>query len=340
MYFSHLMLCDRREGLSNQERYEQQLEEVRLLEDLGYWCCWFAEHHFSGYALVPDCLLMAAAAARETTHIRLGAGVVVLPFQHHPIRVAEQAAMVDCLSHGRLELGFGRGYQPHEFAGFGVTLEESHERFEQALRVVTQALGQDSDLSFATPLFKGEHVTIWPKPVQHPIPYWGAAISDASFTRYGKLGWPILTFPANQPPELLRGQIDMYRRVYREYGHDPRRMRIALTLFTYVAEDADEAHATFERGMAHYFGFLHSITADAEAVQHQVYNSIPTTARLSGNPEQVITRLRALIDDFGVSDIVNITQFRGYLSHEQVMNSMRLFAERVMTAFPLAVAPR
>jgi luciferase-like monooxygenase len=67
MYFSHLMLCDRREGLSSQARYEQQLEEVRLLEALGYWCCWFAEHHFAGYALMPDCLLMAAAAARETT---------------------------------------------------------------------------------------------------------------------------------------------------------------------------------------------------------------------------------------------------------------------------------
>jgi len=339
MHFSHLMLCDRREGLSSQERYEQQLEEVRLLDQLGYWCCWFAEHHFSGYALVPDCLLMAAAAARETKRIRLGAGVVVLPFQHHPIRVAEQAAMVDCLSQGRLELGFGRGYQPHEFTGFGVTLEESHERFEQALRVVTQALdraasSQDGDdLAYVTPLFKGEHVSIWPRPVQRPIPYWGAAISEASFTRYGQLGWPILTFPANQPPELLRAQIDTYRRVYREHGHDPARMRIALTMFTYVAEDAEEAHATFERGMAHYFGFLHHITTEAETVQHNVYDSIPTTARLSGNPEQVIARVRALIDDFAVSDIVNITQFRGYLTHEQVVRSMRLFAERVMPAF-------
>ena len=68
------------------------------MDELGYWACWFAEHHFAGYALVPDCLLMAAAAARETRQIRLGTGVVVLPFQHHPIRVVEQAAMVDCLS--------------------------------------------------------------------------------------------------------------------------------------------------------------------------------------------------------------------------------------------------
>src|SRR4029434_4087937 len=125
------------------------------------------------------------------------------------------------------------------------------------------------------------------------------------------------------------------RRVYRECGHDPARMRIALTMFTYVAEDADEAHATFERGMAHYFGFLHRITTDAEVVQHHVYDSIPTTARLSGSPEQVIARLRTLIDDFGVSDIVNITQFRGYLTHEQIVRSIRLFAEQVMPVFPL-----
>ena len=109
MHFSHLVLCDRREGQSSQERYEQQLAEVRLMDQLGYWACWFAEHHFAGYALVPDCLLMAAAAARETRRIRLGTGVVVLPFQHHPIRVVEQAAMVDCLSGGRLELGSGVG---------------------------------------------------------------------------------------------------------------------------------------------------------------------------------------------------------------------------------------
>src|SRR5438445_11686593 len=118
MYFSHLMLCDRREGLSSQERYEQQLAEVRLLEELGYWCCWFAEHHFSGYALVPGCLLMAAAAARETTRIPLGSGVVVLPFQHHSLRVAEHAAMEACPLTGRLGLMMCRSFHAHELKGF------------------------------------------------------------------------------------------------------------------------------------------------------------------------------------------------------------------------------
>lgn len=332
-YFSQLVLCDRREGQSSQERYEQQLAEVRLMDQLGYWACWFAEHHFAGYALVPDCLMMAAAAARETRRIRLGAGVVVLPFQHHPIRVVEQAAMVDCLSGGRLELGLGRGYQPHEFLGFGVKLEESQARFDQSLGVVRQALAQLDGLSYSTPLFQGHGASIWPKPVQNPIPCWGASISEASFARYGALGWPILTFPANQKPEVLRSQIDTYRRVYREHGHDPARMRVALTMFCYLAESGAEANETFERGMEKYFGFLDSITVNAEKQQHSLYDRIPTLARLSGSPEDAVKRLRELIDYFDVTDFLNMSQFAGYLSHEQISRSMRLFAERVMPHF-------
>jgi len=333
MYFSQLVLCDRREGQSSQERYEQQLAEVRLMDQLGYWACWFAEHHFAGYALVPDCLMMAAAAARETRRIRLGAGVVVLSFQHHPIRVVEQAAMVDCLSGGRLELGLGRGYQPHEFLGFGVKLEESQARFDQSLGVVRQALAQLDGLSYSTPLFQGHGASIWPKPVQNPIPCWGASISEASFARYGALGWPILTFPANQKPEVLRSQIDTYRRVYREHGHDPARMRVALTMFCYLAESGAEANETFERGMEKYFGFLDSITVNAEKQQHSLYDRIPTLARLSGSPEDAVKRLRELIDYFDVTDFLNMSQFAGYLSHEQISRSMRLFAERVMPHF-------
>ena len=116
------------------------MEEVRLIDCLGYGSIWFAEHHFDGYAFIPDAL-MACAAARETQRIRLGAGVVVLPF-HHPVRVAEQAAMVDYLSHGRLLLGIGRGYQPHEFTGFGQHLGESEERYEQGLEVLLRALNK------------------------------------------------------------------------------------------------------------------------------------------------------------------------------------------------------
>ncbi len=333
MYFSQLCLVDRRPGLPDQVRLRQQMEEVRLLDELGYWAVWFAEHHFVGYALCGDTLTFCAAAARETSRIKLGAGMVVLPF-HHPVRVAEQAALVDCLSDGRLLLGIGRGYQPPEFAGFGQRMEDSLARFEQSYAVLQQVMVQD-DVSFANDFWSGEHVTIWPKPVQRPIPIWAAAISDSSFERYGCLGLPILTFPSTVPAEQLKRQIEVYRQVYRDHGHDPAALRIGFTAFTYIEEDGTQADQVFEAAMTEYFGLLDRLTrleATAEAAQ-QVYDRIPTTGRMTGNPDQVVERLRQIQQEFGITDVLNVTQYAGVLSHKQVLGSLRLFAERVMPAF-------
>ncbi len=264
MRFGHLMLCDQRQGICPQVRYGQMMEEVRLMDKLGYWSVWFAEHHFDGYALIPDALMACAAAARETQRIRLGAGVVVLPF-HHPVRVAEQAAMVDCLSDGRLLLGIGRGYQTHEFTGFGQRLDESQERYNQGMEVLVRALNE-SDFSYDNGgLWQGAGVTAWPKPVQCPMPTWGAALSEASFVRFGQLGWPILSFPSSTAPEKLKRQFDLYRETYLQHGHPVDHMRIAATMFTYVSQSAGEAHETFERAMGKYFAHLDTLTRSAEA---------------------------------------------------------------------------
>jgi len=331
MRLGHLMLCDQREGQSPQKRYEEMMEEVRLMDELGYWSVWFAEHHFDGYSLIPDSLLWCAAAARETKQIRLGAGVVVLPF-HHPVRAAEQAAMVDCLSDGRLLLGVGRGYQPHEFAGFGQTLEESQHRYDQGLEVLVRCLQQDDFSYDVDGLWAGERVTAWPKPVQNPVPMWGAAISEASFERFGKLGWPILAFPSSTPAEKLKTQFDLYRKTFTESGHPPENMRIAATMFTYVAEDSREAHLTFERAMRKYFGHLDTLTSSAESEQ-RLYDRLPTTARLSGDPAQVVADLRYIQDSLGITDVLNVTHFAGELTHEQTLASIELFAREVIPAF-------
>lgn len=333
MYFSQLCLVDRRPELPDHVRFEQQMEEVRLLEALGYWAVWFAEHHFIGYAMCGDTLTMCAAAARETRRIRLGAGVVVLPF-HHPIKVAEQAGMVDCLSGGRLLLGVGRGYQPPEFAGFGQRLEDSQPRFEQGLHVLQRALREDG-FSYTTSFWGGQNVTVWPKPAQRRIPLWAACISDSSFERYGQLGYPILTFPSTVEAERLREQIERYRSAYVARGRDESSLRIGFTSFTYIEPDRARADRVFETAMGDYFGLLDRLTrldGAAEADQ-QVYDRIPTTGRITGDPAAAVDRVAWIRDSFGVTDVINLTQFAGALSHDQVLASMRLFAEEVMPAF-------
>lgn len=331
MQFGHLMLCDQREGVSSQVRYEQMMEEVRLMDRLGYGSVWFAEHHFDGYALIPDSLMACAAAARETQNILLGAGVVVLPF-HHPVRVAEQAAMVDCLSGGRLLLGVGRGYQPHEFTGFGQTVDESQERYDQALSVLVRALNDRGFSYDSGGIWRGEQVTAWPQSVQCPVPMWGAAISEASFQRFGKLGWPILSFPSSTPPEKLKRQFDIYRETFLQHGHPSENMRIAATMFTFVSQNAEEGHSTFERGMAKYFGHLDTLTRSAESEQ-RLYDRLPTTARLSGNPTQAIESLGKIRDYLGITDVINVTHFAGGLTHQQTLESIELFAREVIPAF-------
>src|SRR5947207_1191693 len=157
-------------------------------------------------------------------------------------------------------------YQPHEFSGWGQTLEQSPRRYSEALELVVKFLSDpDGAGDYQTSLFHGSGAVLWPKPVQRPIPFWGASVSEASFSRYGALGWPILTFPANQEPADFKRQVEIYRAQFRAAGHDPARMRIGMTMFTYLEPRSEQANRVFEAGMQHYFGFLHRITHGAEA---------------------------------------------------------------------------
>ncbi|HTE84039.1 MAG TPA: LLM class flavin-dependent oxidoreductase, partial [Dehalococcoidia bacterium] len=113
-----------------------------MAEDLGYDSVWLAEHHFSSYGYIPNPLLMAVKLAQVTRRVRLGTAVLVLPFWN-PLRVAEDIAMTDQLTEGRLEVGVARGYQPYEFQRFGLKMDDNRERTDEALEVLLRALSED-----------------------------------------------------------------------------------------------------------------------------------------------------------------------------------------------------
>src|SRR6185369_6874207 len=120
------------------EFYDELLEQAQLADELGFDSFWVAEHHFHPYGVIPRAAIWLAAASQRTRRIRLGAAVVVLPFEH-PLRTAEDYAMVDLLSNGRLSIGVGSGYLNHEFGGFGISLAEKRERFDEALAIIRKA---------------------------------------------------------------------------------------------------------------------------------------------------------------------------------------------------------
>ena len=137
MRFSVLTLGDNYPALrSHQQFYGEVIDEAIVAEALGYWGFWVGEHHFDASQRVfPSPQMMLAAIAQRTERIRLGTGVSILPV-NDPIRLAEDLASRDLLRQGRVDVGVGRGYQPHEFAGFNVDINTTKDRFWEALEVI------------------------------------------------------------------------------------------------------------------------------------------------------------------------------------------------------------
>src|SRR5262250_2019793 len=129
-------------GHRHEDIIRDELRQVQWSEELGFDEVWFTEHHFIDYGLSVDPATLASAAAARTRRVRIGLAAAILPF-HHPLRLAEQMALVDIISKGRLDVGVGRGNRPAEFRGYRVPQEESRERFDEAVEIMQRAWTQE-----------------------------------------------------------------------------------------------------------------------------------------------------------------------------------------------------
>ena len=127
------------EGETDSQMWEEELRLAQIAADVGFDCLWSAEHHFNDYSFVPDNLQLMTHLATKSPNIDVGTAAVILPW-HDPLRVAEQAAVLDMLSNGRLRLGFGRGLAKREFDTFRLNMDESRERFDEAAPMIVDAL--------------------------------------------------------------------------------------------------------------------------------------------------------------------------------------------------------
>jgi alkanesulfonate monooxygenase SsuD/methylene tetrahydromethanopterin reductase-like flavin-dependent oxidoreductase (luciferase family) len=172
---------------STAELYGELLEQAEAADELGFDSFWLAEHHFHEYGAVPRPPIWMAAAAQRTRRIRLGSGVVVLPFDN-PMRVAEDYAMVDVLSGGRLNLGVGSGYLRHELEGFGVSADDKRARFDEALEILLRAWTGEP-VSFTDVHYQVNGVRINVRPLQEPRPpVWVATLRADGGARVGARG--------------------------------------------------------------------------------------------------------------------------------------------------------
>jgi alkanesulfonate monooxygenase SsuD/methylene tetrahydromethanopterin reductase-like flavin-dependent oxidoreductase (luciferase family) len=184
-----------------QQVYERALDRIVVMDRAGYDAVWLAEHHFTTYSVCPSVHLMALEAAHRTDRLRIGTAVSLAAL-YHPLRLAEELALLDVLTGGRLNWGAGRGFEPAEFKAFGVPLDETAPRFREAVEVVLEAWTTDR-LTFHGKYWDFDDVEVLPKPLQQPHPpTWVAATSFEAVSWAASMGHSILMDPHSSFAEI------------------------------------------------------------------------------------------------------------------------------------------
>lgn len=307
------------------ELYRELLEQVEAAEALGFDSFWVAEHHFHEYGAIPSPPVWLAAAAERTRRIRLGVAVSVLPFRN-PLHVAEDYAMVDVLSGGRLNFGAGSGYLRHEFEGHGIDPETKRDRFDEALEVVLRAWrGERVTFEGRYQRVPGVALNVLPLQRPHP-PVWIATLRYEAAPFVARKGFPLMLVPYATTEHLdeLRQAVAAFRQVYLEAGHPPERLDLPFALHTYVTDSRAAAAAEAREAMERYVRTrLYAKSRPYEVLLEK--NLIVT-----GSPEDCIRTLR-LYREAGMSHLLAILNYGG-LPHKRVLRSMERLATEVAPA--------
>jgi natural product biosynthesis luciferase-like monooxygenase protein len=233
---------------STADYYDQCLRLAARADELGFSSIKTVEHSFYDYGghSPNPCVFLSAVAAR-TRRIRLITGAVIPAF-HHPAHLGGELAMLDNMSQGRLDAGFGRAFLPKEFEVYGVPMSESRERFEEAIGIIKRLWTEDR-VTARGKFWQFDDVHLMPRPYQKPHPpVWIAAISsEESFVYAAKNGFNLMIVPYAGKPGQLQEFVRMYRKLWAQSGHKPGVEQIQVAQFCHVAEDRDEARRGFER---------------------------------------------------------------------------------------------
>jgi alkanesulfonate monooxygenase SsuD/methylene tetrahydromethanopterin reductase-like flavin-dependent oxidoreductase (luciferase family) len=225
------------EGESDGKIWQEELRLAEIAAAAGFDCLWSAEHHFNDYSFVPDNIQLMTHVAAKIPDIDVGTAAVILPW-HDPLRVAENAAVLDLLSNGRLRLGFGRGLARREFEAFRLSMDESRGRFDEAAPMIVKAL-ETGFIEGDGTYYKQPRTEIRPRP-QHSFDgrIYAVASSDDSVVSAAKLGAHIVMF-ADRPWELRLPGIERGRALHREF-HGTEPPAVMLTEFVICGNDISQ----------------------------------------------------------------------------------------------------
>jgi natural product biosynthesis luciferase-like monooxygenase protein len=336
------------ERKSAEQYWGEALQLTQHAEQLGFTHVRTVEHYFHPYGgYSPDPLIFLSAAAALTRTVRLITGAV-LPVFNNPLKLAGQIGMIDAISNGRVEIGFARAFLPHEFARFGISMDESRARFDEGLEQVRRLL-EEENVTAQGRFHSFEKVTSLPRPTQKPRPpFWIAALStEDSFENAGRLGHYLMGIPlvGAQMAKLLK----IYRGAWAKAGH-PGRGRVMLAFHMFCAETREQAAAVAREPLEIYLRSIVNAASDwmsgvaskdypnyqkmIEFISKETFESqVEKGAAWIGTPDDIrksIAAYDAEVDGFESASLqVNF----GMIGQADAERSMTLFARDVLPHF-------
>lgn len=333
------------------EKYWETLAEIKLADEMGFDTVWEVEHHFlSEYSHSPAPEVFLAAASQHTRRIRIGHGVVLMPFPYnHPIRVAERIAALDIMSNGRVEFGTGRSATEIELGGFSIPPDETREMWEEGLEVVLKAWKMDPMVHEGKRL-KIPPRTVVPKPIQKPHPpIWMAATGPDSFAMAGSRGVGALCF--NFTEEQAAKHHEQYRKeVARAKPIGEFINNQFATVMVVLCGTDEETKSVGAEGARWFLQKVTDILITAMKMGAKSYDYLkemidltqqpkdaPAEALLShpfiaaGDPELCIRKMERF-QKLGVDQVICVMQ-AGRIPHQRIMDSIRLMGKYVIPYF-------
>jgi len=328
--------------------YFKEIFDITIYADMaGLETVKMTEHYVNAYGgYCPSPLTFLAAVAVQTRNIRLMTGCV-LPIFHHPIALASEIAMVDSISGGRLDVGFGRAHVPSEFSMFNIPFDESRARFETSVRAIKGLLSQEC-FSCETPFFSFKDISNVLRSTQTPHPpLWGAAIATpSSFTWFGENGLNLLVGFLTGPSDFLRMNISNYKQAFKDSKlTSDLSPRVAVSLPLFISDDDDIAREEVRPHLTHYLEtwskaskpWKTTSSKDYEAYT-KVYEMVRTTTpelmcatggALVGSPARIIEAIGSLKEKLDIDMILWQLDF-GAMPYHHMRKTLELFVEKVL----------
>jgi alkanesulfonate monooxygenase SsuD/methylene tetrahydromethanopterin reductase-like flavin-dependent oxidoreductase (luciferase family) len=336
------------EEKSARDYFAESLDIAEEAENLGFTHARIVEHYFHYYGgYSPNPMLFLAAVSQRTRRMRLVTGAV-LPVFNHPLKLAGEIGMLDAISNGRLDVGFARAFLPHEFRRFGVSPNESVERYREGIEQVDLLL-REENVSHRGKFHSIENTTSLPRPTQRPRPkfYVAALTTPDSFEFAGRMGYSVMAIPMGGGK--MRELLGLYRETWRAAGH-PGDGEVMLAFHMFCHEDGDRAREIARAPLNNYLRSLVDAAGDwMEGLSSQDYpgydkviarlrdsnmeSMVASGAAWIGSPREIGEAIGGLTQDYGKFEHASLQINFNVIPRETALASLRLFGSEVLPKF-------